>query len=142
MSQANIAALVKAEFSGLTPTGNAERLMHFDADALLSYYNSHGLGSKLAEAWLVPDVCSNPAGTWREAPGRGDVVFCYSGVPSGQYAAANNRTIEIPPNRVLIVSLSGAFGVLDWRFCQAAPDVPGFPVDHESRFGERIWNQP
>lgn len=35
----------------------------------------------------------------------------------------------------------GQLEVLKWNWVEEDPDHEGFPIDHDSRFGKRLWPQ-
>jgi hypothetical protein len=134
--------LMQVEFEGLAPTGNAKRLMTISPDGLMEHLVNTGSRSKIEEAWLIPDICQTPTAIWRDWDRAGtEGYFCYSGVPLGAFATEHQKTLQIPKEKVFLVYLTDQFEAVKWCYCQADPNRPGFPIDHEIRFGERLWPQ-
>jgi hypothetical protein len=129
------------EFEGKSPSGESVRLIRFPLNALLKHFDDMCNTSMRDEAWWVPDVCEDPAGIWRGL-NRSDQneAFCYCGVPSGRFAKQfSGPQIEFAARFVLMVFLDPQLEVVKWRKCLADSTIRGFPVQHESRFGERLW---
>jgi hypothetical protein len=107
---------------------------------LLKHFEDTGNLSMYDEAWYVPDVCKSPAGIWQGLDRTDqEEAYCYAGVPSGEFSIAHGMAFAFPNDHTLMVFLTRGFEVTKWRKCKEAADRPGFPFDHQKRFGGRLW---
>ena len=140
MGELKLAETHLIEFEGLAPTGESKRLIRIPLGRLAQHFQETGNRSKFQEAWLVPDVCTKPAGIWRNLKRTGqEEAFCYAGEPSGEFAEGKGIRIESPRGKVFMVFLTEGLEVTKWRYCEEDPNRPGFPLGHGDRFGERLW---
>lgn len=90
--------LVGAEllsFEGLAPSGNASRQFIIPKAKLLKHFEESGNESMLREAWLVPDVCREPAGIWLGLCRTGtEGTLVYAGIPSKEFAKSHGYEVE------------------------------------------------
>lgn len=130
-------------FEGMSPTGNATRTIHIPMDKLLEHFDSVGNRFLYDEVWLVPDVCRSPTGIWKGLNRQDQSeAYCYAGVPTGEFAMAHNGPFTdepCPPGIVFTAFLTPACEVSKWRFCQEDHRRPGFPINYDTRFGEKLW---
>ena len=130
------------EFEGCAPSGNARRLFRLPMSRILKHFEDTGNRNMFADAWFVPDVCDKPAATFEGLSRSGqEEAICYTGVPSGEFSSKNEEEIRKPNGCTFMVFLTNQLEVTKWRWCKEDPDRPGFPVDHEKRFGRRLWPQ-
>lgn len=128
------------EFEGASPTGLANRLIVVPKGRILKHLQETGNQSVLEEAWLIPEVCMAPTAIWRGLQRNGqEEAFCYCGKPDGSFAKSHGMEVAIPEGCVFLVFLTTNLEVTKWRFCKEDEQSPGFPVSHETRFGERTW---
>ena len=92
------------------------------------------------EAWFVPDVCCDPSGIWRGLDRQGqEGAFCYAGIATGEFAKKNGQQVVAPANKLLMVFCTPNLEIAKWRFVGECPDRPEWPLDHATRYGERLW---
>jgi hypothetical protein len=128
------------EFEGKTPAGCDGRLIRIPLDGILKHFSENSVSFNLEEAWLLPDICREPAGIWRGLNRKGqDEAYCYAGIPLGVFAQEHNHKVVIPERKVLMVFLNPVLEVTKYRFCEPDPTTPGFPIDHDTRFGAQLW---
>ncbi len=129
------------EFEGVAPSGGARRLFRILRGQLLDHYFATANVTKIEEAFWIPDICDCPSGIWVNL-GRRDHEqhFCYSGIPSGAFAARFFAgRLSFPLGFTFLVFTTPDLVVSDWSLAKMAEGNPGFPVGHETRFGERLW---
>lgn len=108
---------------------------------ILQHFEDMSNSVKRDEAWWVPDVCAAPAGIWRGFGRENqEESLCYCGVPNGAFSREyDGPGKDFPANTVLMVFLDRSLVVTKWRKCREDPAQHGFPVGHDTRFGERLW---
>ena len=113
----------------------------------MSLLRATGNRQKLLEGFAIPEVVSSPKGAWQGwgRPGQ-ENAYAYAGIPSGRYLSASVE-LPCPPGKVFVVYVSarpmqsGHLRIIKWGWVEQDPNRPGFPVDHETRFGRRLWPQ-
>jgi len=136
------------QFEGRCPESGATCYFVVAKDGLLKEFHETGNRRKLLEAYLLPEVLREPVGIWQDLkrPGQ-EQAYCYAGKPSGRYIKDTTIHVPCPPKQVFVVYVSGLrlkdgqLKVVKWTWVEEAPDHPGFPIDHTSRFGLRLWPQ-
>lgn len=129
-------------FQGVGPAGVAKRTFNLPKDHIVKHLIETGNRSVYDEAFLVPETVANPAGIWQGLGRRDqDGALCFAGVPQGEFARQHGVEIDIPEDAVFLVYTTDQMVVTKWRYCEQDPERPGFPIDHDSRFGERLWPQ-
>jgi hypothetical protein len=129
-------------FDGTGLAGAGQRTIIFPKTQILRHLEETHNVSVYNEAYLVPEVCANPTGIWRGLDRAGqDGTVCYAGKPTGDFARRHGIEVDFSDDDVFLVYLTDQLHVIKWRFCEQDPNRPGFPVDHGTRFGERLWPQ-
>ena len=128
------------EFEGVNKVHASGRLIVIPPDRLLEHFLTTGNESMLRDAFLVPDVCADPHAIFEGygRVGQSDAL-CYTGFPAGDYAKTHGIEPVLQVNRVLLVFMTEAYEVTKWRWCEVDPDGSGYPVNHQKRFGRRLW---
>jgi hypothetical protein len=135
-----------SQFDGQCPDGNGRCFFVIDRNAILAHFHGTGNKQKLLESALVPLVVDHPAGCWRglERPDQ-DHAFCYTGLPDERLIKDGSISVPRPPGKVFAVYISGRrvrdgqYHVVKWSWIEEDASRPGFPVNHATRFGERLW---
>jgi hypothetical protein len=108
----------------------------------LAQYEETGNSSLIVDAWLAPDVLISPSGIWQNLNRGGQQeAFCYVGVPTGNFARSQGGHVPLLEGKTFMVFLDKGFEVAKWRWCEMDGQTYGFPIDHDSRFGRRLWPQ-
>ncbi len=131
------------EFEGLAPSGVTKRVFRLPKSRIIKHFHETGNERMFREAALVPDVVASPAAIFLGLARSGqEEALCYTGVPSGEFASNNGlEAVSVPKGYTFMVFATKDFEVAKWRLCEEAPERPGFPIDHETRFGRRLWPQ-
>jgi hypothetical protein len=134
------------QFEGQSPDGSGRCWFVIAKGALLKHFQDTGNTQKLLEGCLVPEVLDRPTGAWQDLKRHGqEEAFCYAGKPTGRYIRDSTIQVPCPPGRVFVVYVlgkpmkEGQFKVLKWNWVEEDSGRSGFPVDHETRFGRRLW---
>jgi hypothetical protein len=142
MSQVQVAEALYA-FDGVSPAGGSTRTFTIRPTSLLKDLGDAGVATVFEDAWLIPDVCREPTGIWLGLNRREQQeALCYAGKPDYAFARAHGREIEeirLPNGFVFLVFLTKDLEVTKWRLSKEDEDHPGFPLQHATRFGERLW---
>ena len=78
------------EFEGLAPSGVGNRSFRLPKSRLLQHFHETGNERMFREAALVPDVVGSPTAIFLGLGRSGqEEAFCYTGVPSGEFASNN-----------------------------------------------------
>lgn len=142
MSQASGLALTHdIEFEGLSITGNAQRLMVLPR-RLLDHAKQTCNVPLIEEAAFVVDVCRNPAGIWRGLNRLDqDEALVYCGIPSGEFCREHNLPFRIDERFTFMVFQTKTHIITKWRKCETSSEIAGYPKEHQTRFGVRLWPQ-
>ena len=135
------------QFEGQSPDGTGRCWFAIANDSLTSLLRATGNRHKLLEAFAIPEIVSSPKGSWQGWGRTGqEQALAYAGIPSGRYMSASIE-LPCPPGKVFVVYVSarpmqtGHLKIIKWGWVEGDPNRSGFPVDHETRFGRRLWPQ-
>jgi hypothetical protein len=130
------------EWDGMSPAGIVcGRIIRLPQSTIIKHVRETGNHAAFDEALWIPDVTRSAAAIFRGLGRDGqDEAFCYVGIPSGEFASNCRREdLALPDGQTFLVFLRGDLEVSKWRTCKSDPRRPGFPIDHETRFGARLW---
>jgi hypothetical protein len=133
-------------FDGLCPDGSEGCRFIVAKDGILGHLDWSRNRSKMLEGLLCPQIARKPSGIWRDlkSPGKEDWL-AYAGLPDSRPMLDMSIEIPIVPGKVFVfyvMSLRGRSGELrvdSWEWVDASPERADFPIDHDTRYGERSW---
>ena len=134
------------QVEGRTPDGEGAAWFLIP-QRMAEHFLKTGNRSKFLECALIPDVLKGPTGIWHDLK-RDEMKdgLCYCGLPKGRRLATGIE-VPIPPGKVFAVFVGGQrarggqYVVQKTNWVQECGERDGFPVDHEERFGRRLWPQ-
>lgn len=105
-----------------------------------------GNSQKYLESLLIPQVVAEPTGIWEGFQREGtDSAVCYAGRPRERKLRDAGITVPCPKGMVFSVYTAekllrnGQREVIKWGWVREHESDKGFPFDHESKFGKRLW---
>jgi len=137
------------QFEGMAPDGNARAWFLVAKNGILGHFQNTHNRNKQLEAYGIPEVIQNPSGVWAGL-GRPDKqgAYCYSGRVTGRYIGDTSVHVPPPLGKVFVVHVGerraqgGQFHITDWNWDTEANGKPGFPEDHDTRYGRQLWPRP
>lgn len=127
-------------FNGMMPDERPGKF-HLPEGEILRHFRETGNQSMFTDAWFIPDVCKTPVAIWQGLERSGqDESLCYSGFPSGDFAAYRGHD-DIKPEAgyTFLVFLTPDLIVTKWRWSEVDPVRPDYPIDYDTRFGAQLW---
>ena len=128
--------IAAAEPDGTT----CEVLISFDR---MQSVGRRSLGHAKECALIVPMILQHPAAIFaglrrdEDEDRRGYGWRCYCGLTEHSYRPDGSEARPYP-NQVYLVFVNDQRVAYNWRWEQAHPDDPTLPVDHETRFRQRL----
>ncbi len=97
------------------------------------YYELRGDHSSTVAGSSVHEVLTEPVVVFGGLRDLQEGGVCYCGKPQQRWTEGGVRCPP-PPNRVFLVFVNPRDEVFDWAWAEEDPEMPGYPVGHESRF--------
>ena len=126
----------------MEPSGDGTATFRVAKDRLLGHFRATGNSAMFLEGLLIPDVLEHPAAVFEglERPGQ-EESLCYAGVPSKRYVRDKSIEVPFPPGKTFLVFMTCNLKVTKWGWADEDPESPGYPMEHQTRFGRRLWPQ-
>jgi hypothetical protein len=100
---------------------------------------NRGAGAAKELAYTVPAALLKPTAVFRGVREEGERNWlCYCSVPAQRYDLTTGEIRRIHPGRVFLVFVNDDNIVYNWRWEQADSSHPKLPVNHASRFEEKV----
>lgn len=134
------------QFEGMAPDGNGRAWFLVAKNGLLGHFRETRNRNKQLEGYLVPEVVESPDGVW-EGLNRPDKksAYCYCGRVKRRYLRDITVDIPFPKGKVFVVHVGerrasgGQLVIVDWTWDTESNGEPGFPEDHNTRYGRQLW---
>lgn len=129
------------EFDAFWPASTSTKLIWLPKSTIIKNIHDTGNSSMMGDAVFIPDVVMKPTVIFRGLRRDGqEFALCYCGEASGTFATEYNIPFDAPPRgQVFLVFVTPDMEITKYRFCGSDPDIPGYPIDHHSRFGGPLW---
>ena len=134
------------QFEGQSPDGQGRSWFIISKNGLLNHFSERRNRSKLTDGFCVPEVVDSPTGTWIDLIRFGkEEAMCYAGIPDGRFLKDVSVEVPVPPGKVFAIyvagrrATSGQLLVTDYEWLEEDKQHGGFPIDHHTRFGRRLW---